>query len=134
AGSEATFYVLEHDRPADLPLDKPLSDFRGGLASFSTVLPHPISAGGRRDLAPLLAEIEQELQRRQSADDRQGPAIYLFISDLGRFRDMDTDDDRCLSVSADKPTSPSQLLTTILRDGPAVGIFTLAWCDSLTAV
>jgi DNA segregation ATPase FtsK/SpoIIIE, S-DNA-T family len=134
AGSEAKFYVLEHDRPADLPLDKPLADFRGGLASLSTVLPHPIHPGGRRDLPALLAEIEQEVQRRQSADDRHGPAIYLFISDLGRFRDLRRDDDMGFSFSADKPASPSQLLTTILRDGPALGIYTLAWCDSLTAV
>ena len=26
------------------------------------------------------------------------------------------------------------MLGSILRDGPAVGVYTLAWCDSLTAV
>jgi energy-coupling factor transporter ATP-binding protein EcfA2 len=135
AGSAAQFYVLEHDRPADLPLDRPLADFRGGLAAFSTVLPHAIQAAGRRDLLNMLAEIAREIDRRQTEDDRGGAAMYLFISDLGRFRDLRRDDnDLGYSFSGDKPPNPAQLLGTILRDGPAVGVYTVAWADSLTSV
>jgi hypothetical protein len=137
AGSAARFYILEHDRPADLPLDKPLADFRGGLAAFSTILPHPVQSASRRELPAMLAEIAQEVERRQAGDDpnRQTGAVYLFISDLGRFRDLRRDDsDLGFSFREEKTASPAQLLSLILRDGPAVGVYTLAWCDSFTAV
>jgi hypothetical protein len=138
AGSAARFYVLEHDRPTDLPLDKPLADFRGGLAAFSTILPHPVQSASRRDLPALLAEVAQEVERRQAGDDpnRQAGAVYLFISDLGRFRDLRRDEsDMGFSFRGEeKSLSPAQLLSIILRDGPAVGVYTLAWCDSFTAV
>ncbi|HEY2882937.1 MAG TPA: FtsK/SpoIIIE domain-containing protein [Pirellulales bacterium] len=136
AGSSAQFYVLEHDRPVDLPIDKPLADFRGGLAAFATVLPHAVHSAGRRELPTMLAEIAREVDRRLQADDHRAPATYLFISDLGRFRDLRRDEsDMGFSFSAgEKPPSPSQMLSTILREGPAVGVYTLAWCDSLTAV
>jgi len=136
AGSPARFYILEHDRPADLPIDLPLADYRGGLAAFSTVLPHPLQSASRRELPATLAEIAQEVDRRQGADDRQAAAIYLFISDLGRFRDLRKDESD-LGYSfrgGEKAPSPAQLLGNILRDGPAVGVYTLAWCDSFTAV
>ncbi|HEY2826662.1 MAG TPA: FtsK/SpoIIIE domain-containing protein, partial [Pirellulales bacterium] len=137
AGSPARFYVLEHDRPADLPLDKPLADHRGGLAAFSTILPHPVQSASRRDLPALLAEVAQEVDRRQTGDDanRQPGAIYLFISDLGRFRDLRREEsDLGFSFREEKTISPAQLLAAILRDGPTVGVYTLAWCDSFTAV
>jgi len=137
AGSAARFYILEHDRPADLPLDKPLVDFRGGLAAFSTILPHPVQTASRRELPALLAEVAQEVERRQTSDDpnRQTGAVYLFISDLGRFRDLRRDEsDMGFSFREEKSLSPAQLLSIILRDGPAVGVYTLAWCDSFTAV
>jgi DNA segregation ATPase FtsK/SpoIIIE, S-DNA-T family len=138
AGSAAKFYILEHDRPADLPLDKPLADYRGGLAAFSTILPHPVQSAGRRDLPALLAEVAQEVNRRQSTEDTNGHtgAIYLLISDLGRFRDLRRDEsDMGFSYRNDeKRVSPSLLLGDILRDGPSVGVYTLAWCDSFTAV
>jgi DNA segregation ATPase FtsK/SpoIIIE, S-DNA-T family len=137
AGSAARFYILEHDRPTDLPLDKPLVDFRGGLAAFSTILPHPVQTASRRELPALLAEVAQEVERRQTSDEpnRQAGAFYLFISDLGRFRDLRRDEsDMGFSFREEKSLSAAQLLSIILRDGPAVGIYTLAWCDSFTAV
>jgi hypothetical protein len=136
AGSAARFYILEHDRPADLPLDKPLVDFRGGLAAFSTVLPHPVQSASRRDLPALMAEVAQEVERRQSGDEPATGAIYLFISDLGRFRDLRRDEsDMGFSFrDEEKKLSPAQLLSIILRDGPGVGVYTLAWCDSFTAL
>lgn len=138
AGSPAQFYVLEHDRPTDLPLDKPLADYRGGLAAFSTILPHPVHSASRRDLPSLLAEVAQEVERRQSGEEQHqnSGALYLFISDLGRFRDLRRDDsDMSFSFrSEEKTLSPSQLLSIILRDGPNVGVYTIAWCDSYNAL
>ncbi len=135
AGSPAQFYVLEHDRPTELPIDRLLADFRGGLASLSPVLPQPLQTAGRRELPVLLADLAREVERRQLPDEPPGPATYLFLCDAGRFRDLRRDEsDLGFSFGGDKPATPSQLLGTILRDGPAVGVYSLVWCDSLNSV
>ncbi|MFM8436360.1 MAG: hypothetical protein ACKOBP_13680, partial [Planctomycetia bacterium] len=36
------------------------------------------------------------------------------------------------SFGADKKAGPSENFVSVLKDGPAVGIHTLVWCDSLT--
>ncbi|MCC7086391.1 MAG: hypothetical protein IT427_15420 [Pirellulales bacterium] len=136
AGSPAKFYVLEHDRPTDVPLVEQIADFRGGLAAFSTILPHEIHAGGRRDLPAIVAEIAQQVEERQAKQQQTDPALYLFICGLGRFRDLRRDDsDMGFSFGSDeKPPSPTKMLSAILRDGPAVGVYTIVWCDSLNSV
>jgi DNA segregation ATPase FtsK/SpoIIIE, S-DNA-T family len=136
AGSPAKFYILEHDRPTDVPLGEPLADFRSGLSAFSTILPHEIHAGGRRDLPAIVAEVAKQVDERQTKEQQTDPAIYLFINDLGRFRDLRRDDnDMGFSFGGeDKPPSPAKMLATILRDGPAVGVYTIVWCDSLNSV
>ncbi len=136
AGSPARFYVLEQDRPAELPVDRPPGDFRSGLGAFAPILPHNVQTAGRRELPGMIAEIAAEVNRRQTEAESPGPAIYLFISDLGRFRDLRRDEaDFGFSLASEgKAASPSQLLGTILRDGPAVGVYTIVWCDSLNSV
>ena len=57
-----------------------------------------------------------------------------MIYDIQRFRDLrKADDDFGFSSSfgEDKPASPSKSFTNILKDGPAVGVHTLVWCDSV---
>lgn len=136
AGSAASFYILEHERSADSPLGKPLADFRSGLSAFATVLPHPLQAASRRDLPAMISEVAAEVARRQTDDKKGYPALYLFICDLGRFRDLRRDDADIgfSSYGSEKEATPAQLLNQIVRDGPAVGVYTIAWCDSLTAV
>ncbi len=135
AGSAAQYYVVEHDRPAGLPIGELLTDFREGLSSFSTILPHTMQIAGRRDLPATLAEIAHEVERRQLPDESAGPTLYLIICDLGRFRDLRRDEnDFGFSMSGDRPATPVQLLGSILRDGPAVGVYSIVWCDSLNSV
>ena len=60
--------------------------------------------------------------------------IYLLIYDIQRFRDIRKGDDDfgfSSSFGEDKPASPSKSFTTILKDGPAVAVHTLVWCDSV---
>ncbi len=69
------------------------------------------------DLPALLAEVAQEVNRRQTGEDANGHsgAIYLFISDLGRFRDLRRDEsDMGFSLrNNEKRISPSLLLGDI---------------------
>ncbi|WP_397570082.1 FtsK/SpoIIIE domain-containing protein [Schlesneria sp. T3-172] len=81
-----------------------------------------------RDTATVMIDILAELRRRA---DEPGPPIFLFVYDLARFRDLrKSEDDFGFGASSDKPTNSAQVFGEILRDGPSVGIFTLAWVDS----
>ena len=85
-----------------------------------------------RETATVISDIVTELHRRV---DEPGPPMFLFVYDLARFRDLrKSDDDFGFSGGfgggGDKPVNAAQLFSEILKDGPGVGIFTLAWVDS----
>ena len=90
-----------------------------------------IELGGPRDSAAIMGKFHTELERRSS---EPGSPCFLFIFDLARFRDLrKADDDYGFSSgfgSGEKVISPGQMLTDLLRDGPAAGIFVVAWVDS----
>jgi hypothetical protein len=79
----------------------------------------------------VLEELSAEVERRQSAETRT-PPLFLFIDDLSRFRDLrKSDDDFGFgSFDRDKPVSASKRFADVLRDGPAVGVHVIVWCDS----
>ena len=107
------------------PEDEPRA---GYLASLAGLFPHPVSVGGWTDTARILAEIGQEVERRQQPDS-DGPEIYLFIHDLARFRDLRKADD--FGFSRREEASPADLLGTILREGTGLGVHVIAWCDTV---
>ncbi|WP_146401556.1 FtsK/SpoIIIE domain-containing protein [Pseudobythopirellula maris] len=95
-----------------------------------------------------VAEVYNEVVRREAAEANEAPAsgaddapplydgpIYLVIHNAGRFRDLRRmEDDFSFSSNKDEPPAPDKQLAAILRDGPAVGIHTLVWCDSYNSV
>ncbi len=97
-------------------------------------LPHDAAIGGVREASEMLAEIAAELARRQQDAQDGLPPIYLLIYNLGRFRDLRKEDDYSFGREDDKPATPGKMFTTILRDGPACGIHTIAWADSYATV
>jgi hypothetical protein len=98
-------------------------------------LPHYVKIANPRGTAELLGEISAELAARQEQSQEHGPPIYLFIYNIARFRDLRKEDDFSFSMSdADKPPSPSKQFGAILREGPALGIHTVVWCDTYNNV
>jgi len=96
-------------------------------------LPGDIEVVRPRKVAEALKSLSAEVGRRDQEDDESAPSIFLVIHDLGRFRDVRRDDDDFgfgSSFGDDTPASPAQQLVSILRDGPALGVHTLCWCDS----
>jgi hypothetical protein len=83
-----------------------------------------------------MTAIASELQRRMASGDETAPSIFLFIHNLSRFRDLRRADDdfSFSSVDDDKPQTPNKQFVDILREGPAVGIHTLVWCDTYNNV
>ena len=72
----------------------------------------------------------------QSPEERFA-AIYLVIHDLAQFRDLrQTDDDFSFSFSSGngKPPAADRRFRDILKEGPAVGVHVLLWCESYNSL
>ncbi len=120
----AQFQILDGTRP-----DAPVPDFWPRVAQ---ALPHKVQIAGPREAGAVVAQLAAELSRREQEHADNDPPVYLFIFDLARFRDLrKSDDDFSFSrYDEDKPVSPAAHLGRLLRDGPALGLHVLIWCDS----
>jgi len=123
-----SFYVFDGTRPDsvdagfwsrvldDLPIGAKLVDPKGVGDAMST--------------------IAAELQRRLDGGDETAPSIFLLVHNLSRLRDLRRADDdfSFSSMDDDKPSAPDKQFVEILREGPAVGIHALVWCDTFNSV
>jgi hypothetical protein len=112
----------------------PVDSYNNGkLAQIGDVIPHPVRDVAWRELAGVMGELAEEVERRQKADAGDAPNIYLLVYDLQRFRDLrkEGDDFGFSRYGEEKPASPSKQFANILREGPPVGVHTIVWCDSL---
>ena len=125
ASATARFYIVEAIRPERAAFES--------LATLANRLPHPVRVASRRDLPAVIAELAEELQRRQATEKCDAPTLFLFIYDLARFRDLRREDDYMSHSfgSEPRPPSPGAQFADILREGPAQGIHTIVWCDTL---
>jgi energy-coupling factor transporter ATP-binding protein EcfA2 len=123
--ASAIFYILEPGRPAD--------DLRPTLSQLAGVVPHSLRLGGRREAPIFVNELAAEVERRQTAEKAHAPVIFLFVYDLARFRDLRQEEDFGYSSFSGeaRPPSPGRQFVKILREGPAVGIHLIVWCDTL---
>jgi hypothetical protein len=126
--SGAKFYLGD-----GTPVDSPRLGLLGRVADS---LPHPCRAFGARELPDVMTELVEEVERRQGIEGTAGPAIYLILHDLARFRDLrrQEDDFSFGRTGEDKPANPAKQLSTVLRDGPPVGVHVWCWCDTLSNV
>ena len=85
----------------------------------------------RVNLADQMHLLRDEVQRRQEATGKHAP-VFLIIHGLQRFRDLraSEDDFSYSRPDPDKP-NPAADLSAIVRDGPAVDVHVLVWCDTL---
>jgi ABC-type multidrug transport system fused ATPase/permease subunit len=122
----ARFFVLD-----GTPMD---SRHVGYLKQVCEALPQHVLFGDSRDEVPgLLAEAAAEVERRQKAPLGPHAPAYLLIHNLPRFRDLRRaeDDFGFGRRGEDQAATPAQQLVTVLREGPALGVHVIAWCDSL---
>ncbi len=122
------FYLFDGARP-----DAPEAGYLKRLAS---AVPHAVKVITPRRTPEAIAEISEEVARREGSGEEDAPPIYLVIYNLSRFRDLRKGDDEFgfSSLDEDKPPSPAKQFDGILREGPAFGVHTLAWCDTYNNV
>jgi S-DNA-T family DNA segregation ATPase FtsK/SpoIIIE len=120
----AAFYVLDGIRP-----DAPEA---GCWKRLAGALPHAVRVAAPRDAVAVLAELSEELARREELGREDAPPVYLVIYNLARFRELRrADDDFGFSRGDDdRRASPAKQFAAILREGPPLGIHTLLWCDT----
>ena len=103
------------------------------VANLAKHLPHEIDLVGRLGVAAALETLAAEVKRRLDEQVLDGESVFVVVRDLGRFRELRKGDgDYGFSFGGDKKAGPGDNFLTVLRDGPAVGIHGIIWCDSLT--
>jgi hypothetical protein len=126
----AIFYVLD-GTPADSP-------FAGTFAKAAQIVPHEVKLIEFRSIPDAMNELDAEMQRRQTVDLSHVPSIYLLVYGLQRYRSLRKSEDSFgggFSMSDEpKKTDPGKQFADLLREGPALGMHTIAWCDTPASV
>jgi energy-coupling factor transporter ATP-binding protein EcfA2 len=119
------FYILDGER-----MESPTAGFWKRLARQ---LPADITVATPEEMQPVIAAVAAEVDRRLGASDESAGPLFLFIYNLGRFRDLRKSEDFSFSLDADDSAAGAdKKLATILREGPPYGVHALIWCDTFS--
>jgi energy-coupling factor transporter ATP-binding protein EcfA2 len=103
------------------------------IANAAKHLPHEVEVVGRLGVGDAVDRLAAEVKRRLDEQVLDGESVFVIVRDLGRFRELrKADGDFGFSFGGDKKASPADNFLTVLKDGPAVGVHMIIWCDSLT--
>lgn len=94
----------------------------------------PVETVKPRECEARIAKVAELVQQRTEADDREQTPLLLIIDPLERFRDLRQDESFSFSLDGAAGVSGSDALQKVLRDGPAVGVFTILACGSAETV
>ncbi len=112
------------------PADDPQAGYFAGLAA---TFPDHVRVASLRDKPNVLDRLAEELERRQQDPHQVYTPLFLAVYGLHRFRDLrkPEDDFNFGRRGEDKVVSPAERFAELVKEGPAVGIHLLVWCDSL---
>jgi hypothetical protein len=118
-------FVLLDGTPAD-------SRYFGLLERVLATVPHSSNVVPLRQVPDAINELATLLKERQSDDSATGPATYLLVFGLQRYRQLRrTEDDFSFSRSSESeaPKTDKQF-AELLAEGPALGIHNILWADT----
>jgi S-DNA-T family DNA segregation ATPase FtsK/SpoIIIE len=90
-------------------------------------------AGPRGSGASMVA-LAAEVKRREELSASETSPIFVLIMGLHRFRDLRKQDDFSFGSESSDTPKPDKALAAVLRDGAAVGVHVVAWCDTAASV
>jgi energy-coupling factor transporter ATP-binding protein EcfA2 len=125
----AIFYVLD-GTPADSP-------FAGTFAKIQQIIPHEVKIIEFRSVPEALNELDAEMQRRQGVELSEVPSIYLLVYGLQRYRSLRKSEDSFGGFGSGdevKKADPGKQFADLMREGPTLGMHTIAWCDTPASV
>jgi hypothetical protein len=121
-GGPRRFQVLDGARPE--------SSEAGFWDRLARRLPIDLAVHAPGAVASVVSELAEEVERRLAAASESAPALFLFIYNLARFRDLQKADDFSFKSFEEREPQTGKQFVKIVREGPAVGVFSLVWCDS----
>jgi len=112
--------------------DKEYSNMFTILRDF---IPHPFQIVDARNIKSFLDEISNKINERIKSENdpdysENQSSIYIVFFGLQRARDLSDEYDSGFSSSEEQRINPTQQFTNIIKEGSAVGVHTLVWCDS----
>ncbi len=115
------------------PEDDPLA---GRFVAALAGLEHDVRPVSWRNAPEAVEECYTELLAREDANRTDGPAIYLVLHGLHWLRSLRRkEDDFSFSMDNEaKGPAADQQFKQVLIDGPRLGIFVLAWCDTTSSL
>ena len=120
---DAIFYLMDGS-PAD-------SRYFGLLERLMAAFPHKINVVGWRQVPESINELALAVKERQGNESHAGPAIYLVIFGLQRYRLLrKQEEDFSFSRTDDAGPKVDKQFAELLSEGPAAGIHTIIWADA----
>jgi len=102
------------------------------ISTAGAHLPHEIEVVGRFGVGESMDRLAAEVKRRIDEQVVDAETVFVIVRDLGRFRELRRNEGDFGFSMGDKKATPADNFLTILKDGPAVGVHMIVWCDSLT--
>src|SRR5205823_2232472 len=115
------------------PADSPLA---GMMPKVKDTLPQDVRLVEYRATEEAIGELAAEMERRQSSGGANPPAVFVIVYGLQRYRALRKSEESYSFGSGDeaKKPQPDKQFAELLREGPALGMHVIAWCDTPASV
>ncbi|MFC1761916.1 cell division protein FtsK, partial [Planctomycetota bacterium] len=88
-----------------------------------------------REVPEVMTALGAEVNQRIQADVRDGQRVIVMIYGLQRYRQLRRSEDAFgLSMDTEATPQADAQFADVLRDGPAVGLHTILWADTLATI
>ena len=101
------------------------------FARFAEAVPHEVTVATAREIPEIIEALDGTVARLQDGGEQANGTVYLIVFGLQRLRVLRQDEDYLFSSKDDEGLPTGERFANILRDGPAHGVHTIIWCDSL---
>jgi hypothetical protein len=95
------------------------------------MLPHKVELVGNREIPRVMEELAGRVATGKEGSRRPEGSVYLLVLGLQRFPSLKQGDEFKFSSDREGEVSPGERFADIVRDGPAQGVHTVVWCDTL---
>ncbi len=132
AAEESELYVLDGSRQGEIGHEH-WQNIVGSLCSKAPDAKlHYADQTGVAETIGKIAEVVADREAEGGSENHR--SIYLVLHNGARLRELRRREDDFSFGSSSEPKRADQLLTEILKNGPAVGVHTLIWSDSYNSV
>lgn len=125
----------EGDLPRITVIEGPSPEWDGPtpLLETATRLAPTVRHAAARGADEALAKVHAELERRRAIEQGEFEPVFLVVHGIHRFRSLrKAEDDYGFGGGGEEAgTKPDKQFMSILREGPTLGIHTIAWCDNV---